>query len=109
MKGRAKARCPGCSMSAVLTALLTLLLTLFPCLASAHPGGRDSHDGHRVSSTGRYHFHEGPLAGQEFDSKEAALRVLNAKLREAKWFGRAVVREGGGWFCLRSRRAVVLL
>jgi len=46
--------------------------------ACAHPGGRDQHGGHKDSATGTYHFHEGPLAGRTFASKELALMELRS-------------------------------
>jgi endonuclease/exonuclease/phosphatase family metal-dependent hydrolase len=63
----------------LIVTLCLLLLALVPLESTlAHPGGRDSHGGHRDASTGGYHFHEDPLAGQAFPSKEAALEALSA-------------------------------
>ena len=44
--------------------------------ALAHCGGLDGYGGHNDRKHGGYHFHRGPLAGQAFASKEAALAAL---------------------------------
>lgn len=46
----------------------------------AHPGGQDQHGGHLDSSSGQYHFHNGPLAGRSFPTREAALVALGEAL-----------------------------
>lgn len=62
-----------------LTFLISLVL-LFPALlAYSHPGGMDSHGGHRDGPDGGYHFHQGPLAGNTYSTKEQALSALNNK------------------------------
>lgn len=76
MKEKRRAWRLKCSTSSVFAVVLALFLTCSLSSVRAHPGGRDSHGGHVNRSTGKYHFHEGPLAGQEFSSKEEALRAL---------------------------------
>ena len=44
----------------------------------AHPGGRDAMGGHLQSSTGKYHFHQGPLKGYEFNSFDDASSAFAA-------------------------------
>ncbi|TVO65717.1 YHYH domain-containing protein [Spiribacter aquaticus] len=39
----------------------------------AHGGGLDRHGCHNDGSTGEYHCHQGPLAGQSFPSEQAAV------------------------------------
>ncbi len=45
--------------------------------ALAHGGGLDAHGGHHNRKQGNYHFHRGPLSGQTFAGKAAALDALN--------------------------------
>jgi hypothetical protein len=47
----------------------------------AHDGYLDSYGCHTVQATGRYHCHLGPLAGQEFKSKEAMREALKESER----------------------------
>ncbi len=56
--------------------------SLFPALLLAatavcpHGGGIDGQGGHNDRSAGNFHFHQGPLAGETFATKElAALQV----------------------------------
>ena len=51
---------------------------LFPCLVSAHGGGLDAQGGHRDRKANNYHFHQGPLEGKTYASKDAATAVLLA-------------------------------
>ena len=51
---------------------------LLPCLASAHGGGLDAQGGHRDRQANNYHFHQGPLDGQTYASKDAATEALAA-------------------------------
>ena len=44
--------------------------------ALGHGGGVDGYGGHNDRKAGTYHFHSGPLAGQTFPSKAAALEAL---------------------------------
>ena len=46
-------------------------------LAIAHPGGLDAYGGHNDRKHGGYHFHRGPLAGESFSTKAAALEALS--------------------------------
>jgi len=57
-----------------LFAILALLVSA--ALVVAHGGGIDSYGGHNDRSAGNYHFHQGPLAGQTFPSKTAAIAAL---------------------------------
>jgi len=79
IKETVRARLQRCRAPSMLAAVLSLFLAFSFSSVSAHPGGRDSHGGHQDRSTGKYHFHEGPLAGQEFNSKEEALRALRSQ------------------------------
>lgn len=56
--------------------VLTLLLASAPRLAVAHGGGLDSLGCHNDRKAGVYHCHRGPLAGQTFPNKAAALKAL---------------------------------
>ena len=58
--------------------LLFAVLVLFALssVALAHPGGRDAYGGHYDSKTGKYHVHEGPLAGRTYNNQENMLKVL---------------------------------
>ena len=47
-------------------------------MASAHGGGLDAQGGHRDRKANNYHFHQGPLDGNTYASKEAAARALEA-------------------------------
>jgi endonuclease/exonuclease/phosphatase (EEP) superfamily protein YafD len=64
---------------ATLSFLISIFI-LFPVLSAySHPGGVDSHGGHRDGLDGGYHFHQGPLAGNSYSTKEQALNALNSK------------------------------
>ena len=54
------------------------IVLLLPCLASAHGGGLDAQGGHRDRQANNYHFHQGPLDGQTYASKDAATEALAA-------------------------------
>ena len=63
----------------VLRAACVILVLCQCCLAGdaeAHGGRKDRHGGHNDRSQGNYHFHDGPLAGRTFDSREEALKAL---------------------------------
>mgnify|MGYP001272021710 FL=1 len=62
------------------TLSITVVLGLFggASLASAHGGGLDAQGGHRDTKANNYHFHQGPLDGNTYASKEAATRALEA-------------------------------
>jgi len=53
---------------------------LFAVAVHAHPGGIDSQGGHNDRSAGTYHFHQGPLDGQSFDSKDEAANALQGDM-----------------------------
>ncbi len=55
---------------------------LFAVAVHAHPGGIDSQGGHNDRSAGTYHFHQGPLDGQSFDSKDEATNALQGDTGE---------------------------
>jgi len=63
------------SLFAALFLALALISITCP-VAIAHPGAVDGNGGHHEGSSGRYHFNKGPLAGQSFVSKEAAIKAL---------------------------------
>lgn len=56
---------------------VSALLALPPTVAIAHGGGTDGLGCHNDRKTGGYHCHSGPLAGQQFESKEQAQRALD--------------------------------
>jgi hypothetical protein len=62
---------------------------LFPALllistaAYAHSGGLDAQGGHNDRAAGTYHFHQGPLAGETFATKELATTALQAEVAPA--------------------------
>ena len=63
----------------VLRVACVILVLCQCCLAGdaeAHGGRKDRHGGHNDHSQGNYHFHDGPLAGRTFDSREEALKAL---------------------------------
>lgn len=65
--------------------ILFVLLSLTICWqASAHGGGIDGYGGHHNRKQGGYHFHRGPLAGQNFSSKEEAIAALKNLGKENK-------------------------
>ena len=57
--------------------VVLVLSCLIVTTAEAHNGRRDSNGGHNNRKAGNYHFHEGPLAGKTYESKDEALRALN--------------------------------
>ncbi len=57
--------------------LLLLAAFAFSSGVQAHSGGTDAYGCHNQTSTGTYHCHSGPLAGQSFSSKSAMLAVLS--------------------------------
>ena len=65
-------------MARIPTNILILALTVIPCLAWGHGGGIDSQGGHNDRAAGNYHFHQGPLDGQTFDSKDLATTALSS-------------------------------
>ena len=64
----------------LLTAYATVVLLVLVVASSvlAHGGGRDGYGGHNDRKNGGYHFHAGPLSGQSFASKSAAMDALRA-------------------------------
>ena len=58
--------------------LLLALLLIFSSFSysHSHPGGKDHQGGHHQRSNSTYHFHEGPLKGETFGSKDAATAAL---------------------------------
>ncbi len=59
----------------VMAGMAVLMLA---AVVLAHGGGLDSQGGHHDRKHGGYHFHQGPLAGQTFPSKDAATAALRA-------------------------------
>jgi endonuclease G, mitochondrial len=55
---------------------LAVVITLYPSIGWSHGGGLDSQGGHNNRQEGTYHFHDGPLEGQVFASKEEAAVAL---------------------------------
>ena len=62
----------------MLAVLLLLVTVVLSSGVQAHSGGIDAYGCHNQTSTGTYHCHSGPLAGQSFSSKSAMLVVLGA-------------------------------
>ena len=58
--------------------LLFAILAVFALssMALAHPGGRDAYGGHYDVASGKYHVHEGPLAGRAYNNQENMIKVL---------------------------------
>jgi endonuclease/exonuclease/phosphatase family metal-dependent hydrolase len=52
------------------------MMLLLAATTYAHSGGIDSQGGHNDRSAGTYHFHQGPLDGQSFATKEDATAAL---------------------------------
>jgi len=52
-------------------------LTVISAAVLAHGGGMDERGCHNSSDTGRYHCHQGPLAGESFRSEAAARAALD--------------------------------
>ena len=61
-----------------IVAITFAISLLFPCLVSAHGGGLDAQGGHRDRKANNYHFHQGPLEGKTYTSKDAATAALSA-------------------------------
>ena len=59
------------------------ILLLSAVVASAHSGGLDAQGGHDDRSAGNYHFHQGPLAGETFASKEEGTAALGVEVEPA--------------------------
>ena len=59
-----------------IVAITFAISLLFPCLVSAHGGGLDAQGGHRDRKANNYHFHQGPLEGKTYASKDAATAAL---------------------------------
>ncbi|MCH7801498.1 MAG: YHYH domain-containing protein, partial [Chloroflexi bacterium] len=51
--------------------------------AYAHSGGLDAQGGHNDRAAGTYHFHQGPLAGETFATKEEATEALLGEVGES--------------------------
>ncbi len=56
--------------------LAAIAISAAAALALAHGGGIDGQGGHHDRKNGGYHFHQGPLAGQYFNSKAAGAAAL---------------------------------
>jgi hypothetical protein len=58
---------------------------MFLVAAAAHPhsGGLDAQGGHNDRAAGTYHFHQGALAGETFDTKEQATTALQVEVTPA--------------------------
>lgn len=56
--------------------LITIVLFI-PGIVWSHGGGLDGQGGHNNRQEGTYHFHNGPLQGQVFTSKEEATAALS--------------------------------
>ena len=65
-----------------LLSLSVVVLTAGPVLA--HSGGLDAYGCHHDRKHGGYHCHRGPLAGQEFASKDEMLATLEAQNQQPK-------------------------
>lgn len=66
----------GVALPALAGAAVIVCLILRPGGAYAHGGGLDKLGCHNDSKAGNYHCHQGPLAGQYFESKAEALGAL---------------------------------
>ena len=66
-------------MKKLLSGILVISMFMlgFCVLSYAHKGRTDAYGGHNCRATGTYHFHSGPLVGQEFSSKQEALQTLS--------------------------------
>ena len=68
-------------MKAILAGTFILSASAFtgvlPGVAAAHPGKLDSMGCHYDRNYRNYHCHEGPLAGQTFQSRAQAIRHWN--------------------------------
>ena len=60
--------------------LITLTLLFATSSVYPHGGGIDSQGGHNDNSAGNYHFHQGPLAGEIFASKEEGAAALEVEI-----------------------------
>ena len=61
--------------------IMLAIVHIIPHMVFAHGGGLDGQGGHRDTKTDDYHFHQGPLDGETFSSKQAASNarvVLNS-------------------------------
>lgn len=67
-----------------LAGAATLLLMLGTPAARAHDGTLDSYGCHINLGHKIYHCHRGPLAGQQFDSREHMLHMLKEKEMEQR-------------------------
>ena len=66
----------GMALPALAVAAVIVCLILRPGGAYAHGGGLDKLGCHNDRTAGNYHCHQGPLAGQYFESKAEALSAL---------------------------------
>ena len=66
-----------------LAGLLTLSAVLLAAgLVRAHSGGLDAYGCHHDRKNGGYHCHQGPFAGQSYESKQKMLNALEALNQE---------------------------
>ena len=63
-----------------LLLLSAIVLTTGPVLA--HSGGLDAHGCHHDRKHGGYHCHQGPFAGQSYESQQEMLKALEALNQE---------------------------
>ena len=70
--------CSHCDPESTVVRLACVVFLLFPSLASPHGGGLDAQGGRRDRKANNYHFHQGPLDGNTYASKEAATKALEA-------------------------------
>ena len=61
----------------LLLSLTTVMLTAGPVLA--HSGGLDAYGCHHDRKNGGYHCHQGPFAGQSYESKQEMLNAQEAQ------------------------------
>ena len=54
-----------------------LIVFALSSVALAHNAKLDAYGGHTDSSTGKYHVHEGPLAGRTYTNQENMLNALD--------------------------------
>ena len=71
------------ALAGALRRILFPALLLISTAAYAHSGGLDGQGGHNDRAAGTYHFHQGPLAGETFATKEQGTAALQGEVAPA--------------------------